>query len=404
MIVEKEISQLAVGSYVIDIVKQNGNYHIKQPGWVRDYHAIEFLIHQGVSRVLVDTSKQLPTLEEVAEPDEVQKQEPTSKPKPKKTFKKDKFADQFFHAQELFSEAKQVQAKVLDDIRQGRPINAESVVALTDQSIETVFDNPDALACVINIRNKDEYLLEHSISVSILMAIFGRFLRFEKSLVKELAIGAFLHDVGKIKIPDRVLNKPAKLTPEEFELMKNHVIYSSEIVNSTQGISPLSRQVVAHHHEKLNGQGYPKGLNAEQLDTYSRMITICDIFDALTANRVYKDGIAQIRSFAILRELAQSGELDLQLVDSFIKCLGVYPVGSLVRLNSNKLAMVEKVNQDNPIKPLVRAFFSLKQNVFVEAKDIDLALDESHQIEQGVRADEFDLDMNKITEFLMIQG
>lgn len=411
MIVEKDISQLAVGSYVVGIADQTGSFKIKNPGWVRDFSAIEALIHRGVQRVIVDTSKQLPSPDELKAAkqnkilkDKKAEQNAAEEARKDTQFEKQSFAEDFYRAQELFDEAKQVQSRVLEDIKQGRPIDSAPLFDLSNQTIDTIFHNSDAIACVVNIRLKDEYLLEHSTAVSILMTIFAKFLKIDRDIVTELAVGAFLHDVGKILIPDEIMNKPGRLTEAEFEVMKSHVVHSANIVRQTQGLSDLTRGIVANHHEKLNGVGYPRGLREDQIDRYSRMITICDIFDALTADRVYKDGMAQIKAFAILRQLAQRGELDAVLVDQFIKCLGVYPVGSLVKLDSEKLAIVEKVNKDNPIKPVVKVFFSLKQNTFLEAKDIDLALDETQQIEQGVRADDFDLDMNKITEFLIMQG
>ncbi|TQV76895.1 HD-GYP domain-containing protein [Aliikangiella marina] len=421
MIVEKDISQLVVGSFVVKIIKQKGNYKLKSAGFVRDFHAIEELIHQGVKRVAIDTSRQFSeeknNREKQAKEESLADNQPETHPESnvsqqqnksaksnQTAFQREVLVENFFQAKELFSEAKSVQAKVLDDIKQGRPIDAASVVEMTDKTIESIFENSDALSCVINIRHKDEYLLEHSISVSVIMTIFAKYLGFDVQTISDLAVGAFLHDVGKINVPMPILNKPGKLTEAEFEIIKSHVVHSANIVNETQGLSELSREVVANHHEKLNGNGYPKGKRAEQLSKYSRMIAICDIYDALSAERVYKKGIPQIRAFKVLREIATRGELDAELVDQFIKCMGVYPVGSLVRLTSNKLAIVEKVNQENPVKPLVRAFFSLQQNTFIEAKDIDLAEDKNQQIAQGVRADEFDLDMNKITEFLMMQG
>jgi len=240
--------------------------------------------------------------------------------------------------------------------------------------------------------------------VSILISIFARYLKLDKAIIQELAIGAFLHDVGKIFVPDNVLNKPGKLTEAEFEIIKTHVVHSKRIVDDTEGISQISRQIAANHHERLDGQGYPAGLTESKLSQYDRMISICDIFDALSAHRVYKKGIAQIRAFAILREMAKAGHLDAKLVDQFIKCLGIYPVGSLVRLSSNRLAIVDAPNPDNPTKPKVKAFYSLQQNLFTTAKEIDLASSEDERIETGVRADDFDLDMNKITEFLLMEG
>ncbi len=408
MIIEKDISKLAVGTYVIGIAKQKGRFKIKKPGWVRDKKSIQYLIDQGVLKVKIDSSKKLAAdtadvLDVTREDDLITAPKANEKFKPSNK-KTNNIGERLVKAKKIFDEAKQIQSKVLSDIQQGRPIDTGPIKSLTNQSIDIIFDNPDALACIINIRCKDEYLLEHSISVSILISIFARFLKMDKSIVHELAIGAFLHDVGKIKIPDEILNKPGKLTEKEFELMKTHVVHSKKIVDETNELSEISRSIVASHHEKLNGHGYPLGIGQDKLSIYDRMITICDIFDALSAHRVYKPGIAQIKAFLILRELAEAGQLDKRLVDQFIKCLGVYPVGSLVKLTSNRLAIVDSRNHDLPTKPKVKVFYSLQQNVFTPTKEIDLSLSNTEEIMQGVRADDFDLDMNKITEFLLMQG
>ena len=186
--------------------------------------------------------------------------------------------------------------------------------------------------------------------------------------------------------------------------MKTHVVHSVNIINKIPNISKLSIEVAALHHEKLDSTGYPLGLPSSKISEYGRMISICDIFDALTAHRVYKDGMAQVKAFAILRNMAEKGLLDSSLVIRFIKCMGVYPVGSLVQLKSKQLAVVESRNLDDPIRPKVKAFFSVKQNHFVTAKDIDLSAEDQEHIEKGVRADDFDLDMNKILDFLILEG
>ena len=169
------------------------------------------------------------------------------------------FSQRLVSAKNTFDDAKQAQSKILDDIQQGKSIDPGPIKEITNQSIEAIFENPDALTCVLNIRNKDDYLLEHSVSVSILMSIFARYLKLDKTLIQDLAVGAFLHDVGKIKIPDEVLNKPGKLTKEEFEVIKTHAVHSKIIIDGTEGVADVSREVGANHHEKLNGQGYPRG-------------------------------------------------------------------------------------------------------------------------------------------------
>ncbi|QOL26728.1 HD-GYP domain-containing protein [Thalassotalea sp. LPB0316] len=394
MIIEKQLPDLTIGEYVIDIVQQKGTYTLTSAGHIKTPKVITLLANKGVISVLVDTDKALKT--KTSDEDSPDLTPPDKKPQSPVIVEIKK-------AKKIFNESKNIQRQILKDVAIGKEINVEPIIDITNNTIDTVFKNPDALACVINIRDKDEYLLEHSVSVSILMTIFARYLGFDKPLVQQLTIGAFLHDVGKIKIDDNILHKPGKLTAEEFDVMKTHVNHSIDIISQTQGVSELSLEVAALHHERLNGTGYPYNIQAQDISKYGRMVSICDIFDALTADRCYKDGYPHIKAFSILRKLAQDEHLDAQLVDQFIKCMGVYPVGSLVELNSHKLAIVEARNQADPIRPKVRSFFNVDDNRYVMTEDIDLTNTEDF-IVKGVKADDFDLDMNKIIEFLLMQG
>jgi HD-GYP domain-containing protein (c-di-GMP phosphodiesterase class II) len=389
MIVEKEITDICVGDYVVEITKQHGNFKLKSPGHIKNTGVIKNLAAKGVITVNIDTDLSI-----------TQSNQPIS---PELQAQRAKLAQEVKHAKHLFDESKKIQAKVFSDAQNGCELNLAPVIEITNQAVETIFDNADALACVINIREKDAYLLEHSIAVSVLMTIFARYLDINKDIVQQLAVGAFLHDVGKIMIPDHILNKPGKLTDDEFEIMKTHASHSIDIIKKAPGISSLSIEVAALHHEKLDGNGYPNGVKGDDISLYGRMISICDIFDALTANRCYKEGFPHVKAFTILRELAKENHLDATLVDQFIRCIGVYPVGALVELNSNKIAIVEQRNPDDPIKPKVRSFYSTTERHYVHTDDIDLSKSDDFII-KNVRADDFDLDMNKIVEFLLMQG
>ncbi|MFT7431520.1 MAG: HD-GYP domain-containing protein (c-di-GMP phosphodiesterase class II) [Colwellia sp.] len=396
MIVEIEISGLLKGHYVVDIAKQRGAYSLTTPGHIKNIKVIGNLRSRGVESLLIDTSK---TLSFDADNNIVGRIKETPLPASNKS----PIILEISKAKKLFNQSKEIQRQVFSDAQQGRNINLTPVIEITNKTIDTVFKNADALACVINIRKKDEYLLEHSVSVSVLITIFARFLKIDKKIVQLLSVGAFLHDVGKINIPDSILNKPGKLTEAEFTIMKSHVNHSIKIIESTPGISELSLEVAALHHEKLDGTGYPYNIPKEKITKYGRMIAICDIFDALTANRCYKEGYSHIKAFSILRGLAQKEHLDQRLVDLFIKCMGIYPVGSLVELSSNKLAIVESRNDGDPINPNVRSFYNSLDGRYVMAEDINLSDNEDFII-RGVRADDFDLDMNKIIEFLLMEG
>jgi len=395
MIVEIKISELLKGHFVVDIAKQQGTFNLTTSGHIKSTKVIDNLHSKGVESLLIDTSKTL-TFDSSGN---IIASESNKKP----ALKNSPVILEITKAKKLFNESKKIQKQVFADALHGRELNLGPVVEITNQTIDTVFKNADALSCVINIRKKDEYLLEHSVSVAVLITIFARFLKIDREIAQQLSIGAFLHDVGKINVPDSILNKPGKLTDDEFTVMKSHVNHSIDIIKATPGISELSIEVAALHHEKLDGTGYPYKIAKDNISTYGRMIAICDIFDALTANRCYKDGYSHLKAFSILRNLAKKDHLDQRLVHLFIKCMGVYPVGSLVELSSNKLAIVESRNDGDPTNPKVRSFYNAQDSRYVMTEDIDLSSDDDF-IVKGVRADDFDLDMNKIIEFLLMEG
>lgn len=393
MLIEKTLSELCVGHYVVEIAKQKGHFSLSAPGHIKSNKVITHLLNKKVESVIIDDSKTLPLKENESKQSKVLTREE----------KRKKLYDEVKQAREIFTKSKDIQKNLFSSALSGSTIDLAPVIEITNKSVDAIFNSPDSLACMVNIREKDEYLLEHSVAVSVYMILLARHLNIEKHVVEQLSVGAFLHDIGKIKIPDEILHKPAKLTDAEFEIMKTHANHSIDIIKSTPGIDPLSLEVAALHHEKLDGTGYPFQLKSEEITRFGRMISICDIFDALTASRVYKEGFPHPKAFAILRKMAKSNHLDAGLVDQFIKCVGVFPVGSLVQLNSNKLAIIGARNESDPTKPVVRSFYSVTMNDFVDTEEVNLSKTEDF-IVKGVRAEEFDLDMNEIVEMILMQG
>lgn len=396
MIKKVDIKDLKKGHFVVDIADQRGTFNLTRAGHIKSTKVIIGLIAKGVSSVLIDTSKTLvEPVKTVAKKTTPQRSKKLQATGPKLL--------EVTQAKSLFSHSKKIQQQVFNDVQQGQTIDMAPIIDATNQTISVIFKNPDALICVINIRKKNEYLLEHSVAVSVLMTVFARYLELDADITQQLAIGALLHDVGKIKLPSEILNKTDKLNAEEFRIMQEHVNHSINIIKSTPGISSLSLEVAAQHHERADGSGYPLQLKQDEISTYGSMIAICDIFDALTAERIYKEYYNPIKAFNILRSLASDGKLNARLVDMFIKCLGVYPVGTLVELNSQRLAIVESRNQDNPIKPKVRCFYDIEKAQSTMAKDIDLA-ENTDYIVRSVRAQDYDFDLNKIIDFLLTEG
>ncbi|MFT7006824.1 MAG: HD-GYP domain-containing protein (c-di-GMP phosphodiesterase class II) [Colwellia sp.] len=390
MIVEKQLTELNIGHYVTKIAKQNGKFTLRAPGHIKNDKVINHLQNKNVISVFIDESKTI------------------NKPVPTKNIDNDTknkaiLKAEIKEAKAIFDESKNIQKELFAQALSGMTVDLAPVITVTNKAVDAIFNHPDSLACMINIREKNEYLLEHSVAVAVYLTIFAHHLKMSKEIVQHLSVGAFLHDIGKIKIPDKVLNKPGKLTDAEFSIMKTHANHSIDIIKRTPGIDKLSLEVAALHHEKLNGEGYPFQVKGEDINQYGRMIAICDIFDALTANRVYKEGFTHSKAFSILRELAKSNHLDSTLVDQFIQCIGVFPIGSLVQLESKKLAIVEQRNNNFPIKPKVRSFYNVQMSQYIETQNIDLT-DTDDFIVKSVRAEEFDLDMNSIIEMLLMEG
>lgn len=191
------------------------------------------------------------------------------------------------------------------------------------------------------------------------MTSFARALDLPREIIREIAIGALLHDVGKAKVSDDILNKPAKLTDAEFTKMKSHVVQSKLMLLGTPGISAIALDVAAQHHERFDGTGYPNKLKGDQISLYGQMGAIVDVYDAITSNRVYHKGMAPTEALRKLLEWSKF-HFKLDMVQAFIRAIGIYPSGSLVRLESGRLAVVQEQHADKLMQPTVKVMFHTK--------------------------------------------
>jgi HD-GYP domain-containing protein (c-di-GMP phosphodiesterase class II) len=276
------------------------------------------------------------------------------------------------NAEKQHSKAKNLIGGILEDIKDGKGVDADSVEATASDIIHSLNTNENALACLSHIRSKDEYLLEHSVNVGVLMGIFSRARRLDEDTTRQLVAGGLLHDIGKILVPSEILNKPGKLEAEEWEEMKRHVTYGEQILDVTEGLSNITRSICAQHHERLDGSGYPRNLPAEQISLFGRMSAICDVYDAITADRVYHQGMTPNTALKKLIEWSIF-HLDKELVYDFIRCLSVYPVGTLVELSNGTAAVIIEANRRQPKLPLVRAFYSTVKHELLPPVELNLA-------------------------------
>ncbi|WP_426358587.1 HD-GYP domain-containing protein [Pseudocolwellia sp. HL-MZ19] len=385
------LSELTVGMYVLSIVTKNKTVNIKSEGYILKASSISQLKKSHVTYVEIDPSRTKKNEDEKAATSTLKN---TSDDTVEIT-QTASFDSEMKKAEQLYNNAKVLQKKILHDITHNKAIDLEAVQESTDAIVDSIFRNQDALACMSRLRIKDDYLVEHSLNVSILMTIFCKHLKIERKTMEDLALGAFLHDIGKTLIPDNVLQKPGRFTDDEYAIMKTHVMLGVKILEDTPNIPKVSMMVVKEHHERLDGKGYPNALPAEKISQYSRMIAIADCYDAMTAERVYKAGMHPIKAFKILISESPNA-FDKSLVEQFIQCLGLYPLGTLVKLESGKVGLISKLNKSKPLKPFVRVFYNTRLNQVISMEEIDLSKPKyNDQIESCVKPEDFNLDFIK---------
>ena len=273
-------------------------------------------------------------------------------------------------AHKLHGDANRIVRDVMGDIRLGKQIQMEQVEPLVARIVDSIFRRADALMPLARLKEHDEYTFQHSVSVCVLMTAFARALELPREIIHEIAIGALLHDVGKAKVDDAILNKPAKLTDAEFAKMKNHVVQSKIILQGTPGISNIALDVAAQHHERFDGTGYPNKLKGDEISLYGQMGAIVDVYDAITSNRVYHKGMMPTDAMRKLLEWSKF-HFKPELVAAFIRAVGIYPTGSLVRLESRRLAVVQAQNAEQMMQPVVKIVFHTR-GYYLPPETVDL--------------------------------
>ena len=266
--------------------------------------------------------------------------------------------------------------ELMGEVKLGRQIETERVEAVVGQMVSSVFRNQDAMLSLQRVRERDQYTYQHSVGVAVLLVVFAKELGVGRDTIQELGIGGLLHDIGKILVPEEILNKPGKLSDGEFDTMRRHVEFGVEILGKTPGVSPAAIAVVAQHHERADGAGYPHHLAGERISSYGQMASIVDVYDALTSDRVYHRGQEPTE---VMRKLLEWSDhhFDPKLVHQFIRCVGIYPVGTLVRLLSGRLAVVVERGEKGPLFPTVCAVYDAARKQFIEPVDIDLSSPDS---------------------------
>lgn len=244
----------------------------------------------------------------------------------------------------------------------------DSIKDIIDEIMEMIYDNPSTLFCMTELMGTDMYTYNHSAEVAVLSMLVAKSMKLNETFIKKIGIGAMLHDIGKMQIPGEVLNKVEPLTPAEVTLVKEHVQFGYDMLKENDYISPLSRQIVLLHHEKLNGVGYPYGLAGEQIPIHVRIVTLCDIFNAVSSNRAYKGKLSADEALEILRAEAVY-ELDRDIYYHLLKVVNIYPPGTVVELSNDEIGIVLKENPEAQTRPVVQIIRDRKKAEVVDLMD-----------------------------------
>ncbi|MDP1679687.1 MAG: HD-GYP domain-containing protein [Candidatus Nitrotoga sp.] len=275
-------------------------------------------------------------------------------------------------AKKIHTKAKEAVVSIFSDVRMGKALQLDGAVSLVNEISQSITRNPSALISLSRLKNADNYTYLHSVAVCVLMIALGRQLELEHEMLKQAGIAGLLHDIGKVFIPNEVLNKPGKLTDEEFNIVKAHPLKGWGFLKDSNEVNDFILDVCRHHHERVDGMGYPDKLSGEALTLFARMGAVCDVYDAITSNRCYKKGWEPAES---IRKMAEwkNGHFDEVIFHAFVKTVGIYPTGTLLKLKSGRLGVVTDQSKKSLTMPLVKVFFSTRSNAHILQEIIDLS-------------------------------
>lgn len=281
------------------------------------------------------------------------------------------FSKEIIRAKKLHIDAKLRVEMAMQKAAMGKPFDISDIEGIADELVKSIESNRNALSMMTALKNKDKYLFEHSVNSGVFMALFAKHLDLSVDVIHDLVTGAILHDIGMIEVPGGIINKPGKLTKAEEAEMHRHITVGRMILGKNRGVPAIALEVCKLHHERLDGQGYMSRLHQHEINDYGRMGAIVDAYSALTSYRSYRNTFSPGAAIKLLLELS-GGYLDGKLVIQFIQCINIYPVGSLVELDDNRVGVVHELNQTQKEKPIIRVFYNSKNENYFEAETIDL--------------------------------
>ena len=368
------VEQLRLGMYIHELC---GSW-MDHPFWrgaflLNDRKDLQSILSTGIKEVWIDDAKGLGVDDgqgqevAAAEVETILEQADT----PSKQSQRVNVAQEAARAVMICSKSKHAITSMFQEARMGKALNADDALPIVEEISSSVLRNPGALIGLARLKNKDDYTYMHSVAVCALMVSLARQLGLDEEQTRQAGLAGLLHDVGKMMIPLEILNKPGKLTDEEFTIIKSHPSEGYKMLLEGQGVGDIALDVGLHHHEKIDGSGYPDRLTDKQISLFAKMGAVCDVYDAVTSNRPYKNGWEPAES---IRKMAEwKGHFDLVVFQAFVKNIGIYPIGSMVKLSSNRLGVIIEQTEKSLLTPIVKVFFSIKSNGRIVPEILDLS-------------------------------
>jgi HD-GYP domain-containing protein (c-di-GMP phosphodiesterase class II) len=286
---------------------------------------------------------------------------------------------------DVISEETRFEARVniknaMDSIRYGSSLDVKPVRNSVCKMIDELMDVKDTMVNLQDLKSNDQYTFSHSVNVCVLSLITGISMKYDEEKLRELGIGAMLHDVGKTRIPPEILNKPESLTEEEFNIVKKHTSYGYEMLKRSKVLSTYASYIALTHHERYDGEGYPLGLRGEEIHEFARIVSVADVYDAITSDRIYKKRININEAIEYLIGMGDH-QFDYGIVRNFIEHITIYPPGTCVLLNEGEKAIVVDVNKKYPNRPIIRIFADREGHILKEPLEIDMTTNNTLLIE-----------------------
>jgi putative nucleotidyltransferase with HDIG domain len=339
---------------------------------IKDDHQIRLIVDSGIREVMIDIARgddvrQAPALRAANQP-AIEATPPAAPPAPQQV----PISEELKRAARICAKSKDSVVSMFEEARMGKAISAGVAGEVVEEISLSVLRNPGALISLARLKTADDYTYMHSVAVCALMVALARQLGFDEKQTREAGLAGLLHDLGKALVPMQVLNKPGKLSDDEFTVIKGHPEAGYRLLKDGGSAGEVAMDVCLHHHEKIDGSGYPHGLEGDAISRFAKMGAVCDVYDAITSNRPYKAGWDPATSLSKMKAWC-AGHFDEMILHAFVKSIGIYPIGSLVRLASGRLAMVVEQSEKSLLTPDVKVFFSTKSRAHIPQELIRLS-------------------------------